>query len=53
MNIFVELAQNFYGVKVPFFKKKSFIQEVVGLLNRRYSIETAIGLALKEIKLTS
>ncbi|MGD8779453.1 MAG: hypothetical protein PVH88_10905 [Ignavibacteria bacterium] len=53
MNIFVELAQNFYGVKVPIMKKKNFIYQVVTLLNRRYSIETAIGMALKEIKLTS
>ncbi len=51
MNKIFELAASFYGVLIPNKEKKNFLQLVLDYLDERYSIETAIGLALKHIKL--
>ncbi len=51
MKRFTELAGSFYGVKVPCFKRRSFFRKVMSYLNSRYSIETAIGKALRDVKL--
>ena len=53
MNIFLELANSFYGVRVPRWKRRSFFILVVDLLDSRHAIETAIGIALQKMKLTS
>jgi len=47
----LELSRAFYGVMVPKKFRKNFINKVAEYLNDRYSIETAIGLAIKELKL--
>ena len=47
----LELARVFYGVLIPRRFRKSFIGRVTEYLNDRYSIETAIGLAIKELDL--
>jgi hypothetical protein len=47
----LELARVFYGVLVPRKFRKNFINRVTEYLNDRYSIETAIGLAIKELDL--
>ena len=47
----LELARVFYGVLIPRRFRKNFIDKVTGYLNDRYSIETAIGLAIKELHL--
>jgi hypothetical protein len=46
-----EIARAFYGVLIPTRKKKNFLKYVTNYLDERYSIETAIGLALKKLKL--
>jgi hypothetical protein len=51
MNKIFELAASFYGVLVPAKYRKNFLQLVLDYLDARYSIETAIGLALKKLKL--
>ena len=51
MNKFIELAQSFYGVKVPRFKVKDFVKLVISFLEERYSIETAIGKALQKMRM--
>ncbi|MCX7876797.1 MAG: hypothetical protein N2321_11630 [Melioribacteraceae bacterium] len=51
MEKIIELAKFFYGVFVPKKFHKSFLEKVLNYLNERYSIETAIGLAIKELKL--
>jgi hypothetical protein len=51
MNKFFEIAAAFYGVLIPVSKKRSFLKFVTGYLDERYSIETAIGLTLKKLKL--
>jgi len=51
MNIFIELAKNFYGVIIPGRKRKLFSSLVISNLNDRYSIETSIGMALKAMHL--
>jgi hypothetical protein len=48
---FFEIAKAFYGVLIPTMKKKNFLKFVTSYLDERYSIETAIGLALKKLKL--
>jgi hypothetical protein len=53
MNKIFEIARAFYGVLIPERKRKNFSKLVFFYLDRRYSIETAIGLALKRLKLTS
>lgn len=45
------LARYFHGVFVPKKFQKNFFNKVLVHLNERYSIETAIGLAIKELKL--
>jgi hypothetical protein len=47
----LELARVFYGVLIPRKFRRNFINKVTGYLNDRYSIETAIGLAIKELHL--
>ena len=47
----LELSRAFYGVLVPRRFRKNFINKVAEHLNERYSIETAIGLAIKELTL--
>jgi hypothetical protein len=51
MNIFIELAKNFYGVIIPGRKRKLFSTLVINHLNDRYSIETSIGMALQKMHL--
>ena len=53
MNIFIELAKNFYGVIIPSKKRKLFSTLVISNLNERYSIETSIGMALKKLHLVN
>jgi len=47
----LELAGAFYGVLIPRRFHRTFIEKVTMYLNERYSIETAIGLAIRELKL--
>jgi hypothetical protein len=51
MNKIFELAAFFYGVLIPRNEKKNFLSLVLDYLDERYSIETAIGLALKRLNL--
>lgn len=51
MNKIFEIASEFYGVLIPKKARKSFINLVVDFLNERYSIETAIGMALRKLHL--
>ena len=51
MNKIFEIAAAFYGVLIPRKDKKTFLHLVLDYLDARYSIETAIGLALKQLKL--
>jgi len=51
MNKIFEIAASFYGILIPKKDKKTFLQLVLDYLDERYSIETAIGLALKRLKL--
>jgi hypothetical protein len=51
MNKILELASAFYGVFVPRTKRKNFLRLVLDYLGKRYSIETAIGLALTKLKI--
>ncbi len=51
MEKIIELTRYFYGVFVPRKFQKNFFKIVLNYLNERYSIETAIGLAIKELKL--
>lgn len=51
MNKIFEIAASFYGILIPKKVKKNFLQLVLDYLDERYSIETAIGLALKRLKL--
>ena len=47
----IELARVFYGVFIPRRFRNDFIEKVTIYLNERYSIETAIGLAIRELNL--
>ncbi len=51
MNKIFELAAAFYGAIIPNKVRKNFVQLVLDYLDERYSIETAIGLALKRLKI--
>jgi len=51
MEKILTLARYFYGVFIPEKFQKNFFTKVLKYLNDRYSIETAIGLAIKELKL--
>jgi len=51
MNKRFELASAFYGVLVPRKERKNFLNLVLDYLENRYSIETAIGLALTKLKI--
>jgi len=51
MKTIFELAQFFYGVVVPKKVRKKFAEFVFRHLDEHFSVETAIGLALKELKL--
>jgi hypothetical protein len=51
MKTFLELARNFYGVRIPFYKRKGYFKSVMEYLEKRYSIETAIGMALDKLHL--
>ncbi|MBI1937762.1 MAG: hypothetical protein HYS25_06520 [Ignavibacteriales bacterium] len=51
MNKIFEIASAFYGVLIPKRDQKSFLNLVIDYLNQRYSIETAIGMALRELHL--
>lgn len=51
MKSVVEIASAFYGVVIPKSKQKKFSEHVFDYLNERYSIETAIGMALKELSI--
>ncbi len=45
----LEIARAFYGVVIPKNKQKKFLDHVFDYLEERYSIETAIGMALQEL----
>lgn len=47
----IEIARAFYGVVIPKKFQKSFLKTVEYYLDSRYSVETAIGLALKRLKI--
>lgn len=51
MKAIFELAQFFYGVVIPKRIRKKFAEFVFRYLDEHYSVETAIGLAIKELKL--
>ncbi len=51
MNKIYELTAAFYGVLIPSKERKNFLHLVLDYLDERYSIETAIGLALKRLKI--
>ncbi|GAB4128136.1 MAG: hypothetical protein Fur0015_01830 [Ignavibacteriales bacterium] len=51
MKAIFELAQFFYGIVIPKKFRKRFADFVFRYLDEHYSIETAIGLAIKELKL--
>lgn len=51
MRSVIEIARAFYGVVIPKNKQKKFLDHVFDYLDERYSIETAIGLALKELSI--
>ncbi|MCL4551182.1 MAG: hypothetical protein M1495_21740 [Bacteroidetes bacterium] len=46
-----EIAAAFYGVMIPARARKNFLRIVSQYLDERYSIETAIGLALRKLGL--
>jgi hypothetical protein len=47
----LEIARVFYGVFIPRKHHKNFLHSVEKLLDERYSIETAIELALRKLNL--
>lgn len=51
MKKLIELAMAFYGILIPKKYVKSFYRLVIEYLDEHYSIETAIGLALRKLKL--
>ncbi|MGK9476265.1 hypothetical protein [Melioribacter sp. OK-6-Me] len=51
MNKLLELAVAFYGVLIPKRYKEKFCRLVIEYLDERYSVETAIGMALRKLKL--
>ena len=51
MKSVIEIARAFYGVAIPKNKQKKFSEHVFDYLDERYSIETAIGLAIKELSI--
>lgn len=51
MNKLIEIACAFYGVFIPKKFRKNFLHFAEKYLDERYSVETAVGLALKEINL--
>lgn len=53
MNIFFDFARTFYGVKVPKTQRKNFLRTVINFLEERYSIETAVGMALSKMQIYS
>ena len=46
-----EIAAAFYGVMIPARARKNFLRIVAQHLDERYSLETAIGLALHKLGL--
>ncbi|MEJ5352259.1 MAG: hypothetical protein WHS65_11795 [Melioribacteraceae bacterium] len=51
MNRILEIALAFYGILIPQRYIRKFYKLVIEYLDEKYSIETAIGLALKKLKL--
>lgn len=51
MKTLLEIASAFYGVVIPKKLVKSFSDLVLNYLEERYSIETAIGLALRKLRI--
>ena len=51
MDKLLEIARAFYGVIIPRKFRKNFYQFTVEFLDQRYSVETAIGLALQKLHL--
>lgn len=49
MKSIVEIAKAFYGVVIPESKERSFVKLVSDYLDERFSIETAIGMALRKL----
>ncbi|MCL4548210.1 MAG: hypothetical protein M1495_06550 [Bacteroidetes bacterium] len=46
-----EIAAAFYGVMIPARARRNFLRIVAQHLDERYSLETAIGLALHKLGL--
>ncbi len=53
MNRLLEIARAFYGVLIPRKYHRHFFRFAEEFLDERYSVETAVGLALKKLNLTS
>jgi hypothetical protein len=51
MNKLIEIAQAFYGVLIPRRYQKNFLHFAKKYLDERYSVETAVGLALRKLNL--
>jgi hypothetical protein len=51
MEKLIEITRAFYGVFVPRKIRKNFYKLTVKFLDQRYSVETAIGLALRKLHL--
>jgi hypothetical protein len=47
----LEIARAFYGVLIPRKYQKNFLRIAEKYLDERYSVETAVGLALRKINL--
>ncbi|MCX6169015.1 MAG: hypothetical protein NTX65_06740 [Ignavibacteriales bacterium] len=47
----LEIARAFYGVLVPRKSQKNFLLFAEKYLDERYSVETAVGLALRKLNL--
>ena len=51
MDKLLEIANAFYGVLIPRRLRRNFFRLTIEYLDARYSIETAVGLALRKLKL--
>jgi hypothetical protein len=51
MEKLLEIARAFYGVVIPKRIRRTFYRITVEFLDQRYSIETAIGLAIRKLNL--
>jgi hypothetical protein len=51
MDKLLEIARAFYGVLIPRRLRKNFLRLTLKYLDDRYSVETAVGLALRKLNL--